>query len=340
MSRPLRDLTIEDLGELQALSSFKHGKLTIWNVRCAQGTVHQFKADSLTRKRYPVRSCGVCSRESYLDEAVYLPTHMQTFGWLLPVGHFRRGDIRELAIAHKLSRTPGKISPHPFWLCRCKGRGFGHTQCLGWVHRSTRGLRNMSEGCCTLCKPHYRLARLAEFERQAKWTEQRQEQGKEPFPIAESQRERLTRSSYHAAVHRVRRIPKYRRLGMFEGWKGPGGFEAFKAHIGLKLHGGLTLHRINNDIGYFPGNVEWTTKKKQAQERSTSHFLKVGGQMMNLSAFASMLNLKPSILSARINNYTGKGVPEDVAVEIIRSGMNKHNPSLGFDKPRLMSELA
>jgi hypothetical protein len=313
MSRPVRDLTIEDLGQLKALSHFKIGKIIYWNVTCPEGTVHQFTADALTRKRYPVRSCGVCGRAGYLDQAVYLPTHMHTFGWLLPMGHFRRGDIREIALTRQLLNTPGKFNAHPYWSCRCLGRSLGHADCLGWVDRSTRELRNKSKGSCTVCRPHYRLARLEEFARMARDEEQRGHL----YQLPENQQHKLTRSSYHCIVNRVKRIEKYRRLGMYEGWQGEGGYDRMVAHVGLRKHSGLTLHRTDNDRGYFPGNVEWATKKKQAEERSTSHFLEVEGQSMNLSALASILGKKPSEVGRQLSRLMASGQTEVGAVERI-----------------------
>lgn len=47
-------------------------------------------------------------------------------------------------------------------------------------------------------------------------------------------------------------------------WKN---FKNFLADVGERPHPDLTLDRIDNDHGYFPGNVQWATKKEQTTNR-------------------------------------------------------------------------
>lgn len=44
-------------------------------------------------------------------------------------------------------------------------------------------------------------------------------------------------------------------------------FAAFIEDVGRRPSPDLTLDRIKNDLGYFPGNVRWTTRKEQANNR-------------------------------------------------------------------------
>jgi hypothetical protein len=51
-----------------------------------------------------------------------------------------------------------------------------------------------------------------------------------------------------------------RGIGVCERWNL---FENFLADVGPRPSPELSIHRINNDLGYFPGNVKWGTKSEQ-----------------------------------------------------------------------------
>jgi hypothetical protein len=156
------------------------------------------------------------------------------------------------------------------------------------------------------------------------------------FPLPERQQRELTRRSYHCIVSRVKRKEKYRKLGMYDGWQGEGGYDRFVAHVGLRERRGLTLHRIDDKVGYFPGNVEWATKKKQAEERSTTRFLDVGGRRMTLSSFASILGQGRSEVSRRIDRLMSAGFTEQGAVERMISNTHMHSvqPTATHHQPK------
>ena len=59
-----------------------------------------------------------------------------------------------------------------------------------------------------------------------------------------------------------------RGIIMYEVWKND--FSEFKEYIEVTLGTkpkGFTLDRINNDLGYFPGNLQWASYKQQANNR-------------------------------------------------------------------------
>lgn len=47
-------------------------------------------------------------------------------------------------------------------------------------------------------------------------------------------------------------------------------FHAFLAHVGRKPSPELTLDRIDNDLGYVPGNVRWATRSEQMYNQRRS----------------------------------------------------------------------
>lgn len=59
-----------------------------------------------------------------------------------------------------------------------------------------------------------------------------------------------------------------RGIGIFPEWDKLGtGFTLFFEHVGPRPGPEYSLDRINNDYGYFPGNVRWATAKQQAANR-------------------------------------------------------------------------
>jgi hypothetical protein len=44
-------------------------------------------------------------------------------------------------------------------------------------------------------------------------------------------------------------------------------FEAFYRHVGPRPSPEHSIDRINNDLGYFPGNVRWATRRPLARQR-------------------------------------------------------------------------
>jgi hypothetical protein len=59
-------------------------------------------------------------------------------------------------------------------------------------------------------------------------------------------------------------------------------FEAFYAHIGPSPSGVHTVDRINNDLGYQPGNVRWATMKVQGLNKSDNIWVKINGVRVRL----------------------------------------------------------
>jgi len=75
-------------------------------------------------------------------------------------------------------------------------------------------------------------------------------------------------------------------------------FEAFREAVGEPL-AGMTLDRIDNDRGYEPNNVRWTSRKEQANNRATNVVLTWDGKTMTLKQWADHLGWKYGLLASR-----------------------------------------
>ena len=63
---------------------------------------------------------------------------------------------------------------------------------------------------------------------------------------------------------------------------------------------GATLERIDNSKGYSPENCRWATKKEQAYNRKSTHFITHNGETHNITEWAEILGVKRSLLLNRL----------------------------------------
>lgn len=82
---------------------------------------------------------------------------------------------------------------------------------------------------------------------------------------------------------------------------------------------GLSLDRINGDLGYSPENCRWADPVVQAFNRHTTHRIEYGGEMISLADFARRENLYYPTL-AKVYRKSGHDLA--TAVEVAK----KHKP--------------
>lgn len=79
-------------------------------------------------------------------------------------------------------------------------------------------------------------------------------------------------------------------------------FDNFFEDLG-KCPEGMTLDRINNDGDYEPGNVKWSTRKEQANNRRNNRPIIFNGETKNLLEWATYLGISYNILWGRLRRW-------------------------------------
>lgn len=73
-------------------------------------------------------------------------------------------------------------------------------------------------------------------------------------------------------------------------------FRAFAQHVGPRPSKDHSIDRIENNFGYFPGNVRWASRFTQAENRGNNPEVIYQGQPMRLRILAERLDLLKSLL--------------------------------------------
>lgn len=95
----------------------------------------------------------------------------------------------------------------------------------------------------------------------------------------------------------VRRKDYFERgIVVCERWRAS--FSDFLKDMG-EAPSGMSLDRINNDKGYYPGNCRWATKHQQANNSRKNCFISYMGETRTISEWARNIGKSPSTLYAR-----------------------------------------
>lgn len=102
-----------------------------------------------------------------------------------------------------------------------------------------------------------------------------------------------------------KRYSQYVEKGIHKDWLYS--FQSFYEHVGDSPSKEHTIDRINNDIGYYPGNVRWATRKEQNRNYSQNKMIEYRGEIKSVTEWCEILNIKRYLVYHRLaDNWTGE----------------------------------
>lgn len=164
------------------------------------------------------------------------------------------------------------------WVCQCE---CGSTKLICTNYLKGKGAKSCG---CTLGKHRHTAGASGPTDTYRSWA---------------SMIGRCTRPSSPAFEH-------YQKKGITvcdrwrHGESGLSAFECFLADMGDRPTYTHTLDRINNDLGYFPGNVRWATRLEQANNRQTNLIFTYKGNNYTLADLARVTGTSKETLRSRL----------------------------------------
>lgn len=101
----------------------------------------------------------------------------------------------------------------------------------------------------------------------------------------------------HVATHRDFANYGGRGIAVCGRWRES--FEAFVQDMGLRPEG-TTLDRIDNAIGYDPGNCRWADKTTQANNRRDNRWITIDGRTQTVAQWARDRGVRASLIHTRL----------------------------------------
>lgn len=136
------------------------------------------------------------------------------------------------------------------------------------------------------------------------------------------------------------RSKSYARYGavgitMCDEWRSS--FEAFLAHIGPRLSVHHSIDRIDNNVGYQPGNVRWATIAEQNRNKKSNRWVFVDGKKLCTEDAARALGIEGSTIRARLN--LGWSAEKAVNTPLAKKYSHKKTRSWAASSPRVNASI-
>jgi hypothetical protein len=114
--------------------------------------------------------------------------------------------------------------------------------------------------------------------------------------------------------HGNRKYPDYggRGIGVCEAWRGD--FLAFLSDVGPRPSPKHSLDRVNNNVGYQPGNCRWALCREQNTNKRNSVLVMIDGEMVPIVIAAESLGVNTRTAWGR---FVAAGRPTGDAKAII-----------------------
>ncbi len=101
-----------------------------------------------------------------------------------------------------------------------------------------------------------------------------------------------------------------RGIKVCERWKK---FKNFLADMGTRPSG-KSIHRINNDGDYEPGNCKWATRLEQASNKSDNRWISVNGEKRYIAETARLLGVNRYLIDRGLKLGNGRTFIEGVEI--------------------------